>query len=55
MVEAILYVDCEHITEFIYHDGITYRYCGVSDGIVYYLSVEELERLEDEMAHRGDK
>lgn len=45
-------IDCDQITEFVHHNNVTYRYCGVSDGIAYYLSVEELKRLEDEAAHR---
>lgn len=46
-------IDCEQITEFIFHSNTTFQYCGTSDGIAYYLSTEEIKRLDEEAAHRA--
>jgi len=43
-------IPCEDLCPTIFHEGVTYEYCGTTDGVGVYKQVEELRELEAEQA-----
>ena len=41
-------IPCEDLTAYIFHEGVTYEYCGTMDGIGIYKRAGELRELEAE-------
>lgn len=46
-------VHCESLTPTIESKGIVYHYCGVSDGIGYYRTTEEVKEINTLVADGG--